>query len=53
MRPNQLAGVQPLAAMPRRMFFAGADYAGGWCSFVDGAIESGLHVAKTLRNRIL
>jgi monoamine oxidase len=53
LRPNQLAGVRALAAMPGRVVFAGADYARGWCSFIDGAIESGLHVAKTLRDRIL
>jgi len=53
LRPNQLAGVQALAAMPGRIVFAGADYARGWCSFIDGAIESGLHVATTLRDHIL
>jgi monoamine oxidase len=38
--------------MPGRVVFAGADYARGWCSFIDGAIESGMHAAKTLRDRI-
>ena len=53
LRPNQLAGVQELASMPGRVIFAGADYAHGWCSFIDGAIESGLRAATTLRTRIL
>lgn len=53
LRPNQIAGVEALAAMPGRVMFAGADYARGWCSFIDGAIESGLHVAKTVQDRIL
>jgi monoamine oxidase len=53
LRPNQLAGVQDLATMPGRVAFAGADYANGWCSFIDGAIESALRMARTLRHRIL
>lgn len=28
--------------------FAGSDIADGWCGFIDGAIESGLTVARTL-----
>lgn len=53
LRPNQLAGVQELATMPGRVAFAGADYALGWCSFIDGAIESAMRVARTLGRRIL
>ncbi len=53
LRPNQLAGVQELATMPGRVAFAGADYALGWCSFIDGAIESAMRVARTLGPRIL
>jgi monoamine oxidase len=53
LRPNQIGGVQALATMPGRVSFAGADYARGWCSFVDGAIESGLHAAKNIRDRFL
>jgi monoamine oxidase len=34
-----------------RVFLAGADYARGWCGFVDGAVESGLRVARTLIDR--
>jgi monoamine oxidase len=39
--------------MPGRVTFAGADYAHGWCSFIDGAIESALRAARTLRERVL
>lgn len=53
LRPNQIAGVQALAAMPGRVVFSGADYSRGWCSFIDGAVESGLNVATTLRHRVL
>lgn len=53
LRPNQLEGVQALATMPGRVTFAGADYAHGWCSFIDGAIESAMRAARTLRERVL
>ena len=53
LRPNQLGGVQDLAAMPGRVTFAGADFAYGWCSFMDGAIESALRMARTVRTRFL
>jgi monoamine oxidase len=53
LRPNQLAGVQELATMPGRVAFAGADYALGWCSFIDGAIESAMRISRTLGRRVL
>jgi monoamine oxidase len=53
LRPSQLAGVQELATMPGRVAFAGADYSLGWCSFIDGAIESAMRVARTLGRRVL
>jgi monoamine oxidase len=33
--------------------FAGADYALGWCSFIDGAIESAMRISRTLGRRVL
>jgi monoamine oxidase len=53
LRPNQLAGVRELATMPGRVAFAGADYALGWCSFIDGAIESAMRIARTVGRRVL
>lgn len=32
----------------RRVRLAGSDYARGWAGFIDGAIESGLNVARTI-----
>lgn len=53
LRPNQLDGVQDLATLPGRVRFAGADYANGWCSFIDGAIESALRMSRTLGHDVL
>jgi monoamine oxidase len=53
LRPNQLAGIQELASLSGRVAFAGADYANGWCSFIDGAIESAMRTARTLGKRVL
>lgn len=41
-----------LAAPEQRLVFAGADIAFGWRGYIDGAIESGLHAATTVRNLI-
>ncbi|MFD9300070.1 FAD-dependent oxidoreductase [Streptomyces goshikiensis] len=46
-RPGQLAGILPdLRTTEGRLFFAGADSAIGWRSFIDGAIQSGYHTAR-------
>lgn len=53
LRPNQLEAVRTLAALPGRVTFAGSDYAYGWCSFIDGAIESAMRTAAVLKGRVL
>ena len=46
-RPGQLAQVLPeLHTTEGRLFFAGADSAIAWRSFIDGAIQSGYHGAR-------
>jgi monoamine oxidase len=46
-RPGQLAQVLPdLRTTEGRLFFAGADSAIAWRSFIDGAIESGYRAAR-------
>ncbi|WP_405715586.1 FAD-dependent oxidoreductase [Streptomyces xanthophaeus] len=46
-RPGQLASILPdLRTTEERLFFAGADSAIGWRSFIDGAIQSGYHTAR-------
>ena len=48
-RPGQLARVLPdLRATEGRLFFAGADSATAWRSFIDGAIESGYRAARDI-----
>lgn len=47
--PGQLDAVSHAAAdETRRVRLAGSDYARGWAGFIDGAIESGLHVARSI-----
>jgi monoamine oxidase len=48
-RPGQLAQVLPdLRTSEGRLFFAGADSAAAWRSFIDGAIESGYRAARNI-----
>ena len=48
-RPGQLARVLPdLRTTEGRLFFAGADSAIAWRSFIDGAIESGYRAARDI-----
>ena len=48
-RPGQLARVLPdLRTTEGRLFFAGADSATAWRSFIDGAIESGYRAARNI-----
>ena len=49
-RPHQLT--RYFAAQQRAegvLHFAGSDYANVWAGFIDGAIESGLRVAREIR----
>jgi len=47
--PGQLDAVSRAAAdQTRRVRLAGSDYARGWAGFIDGAIESGLQVARSI-----
>ncbi|GAA1496416.1 NAD(P)/FAD-dependent oxidoreductase [Paeniglutamicibacter kerguelensis] len=48
-RPGQLAQILPdLRTTEGRLFFAGADSAIAWRSFIDGAIESGYRAARDI-----
>jgi monoamine oxidase len=48
-RSGQLSGGwRSFLTSSTRLLFAGADYAQGWNSFVDGAIESGISTARTI-----
>ena len=48
-RPGQLAQVLPdLRTTEGRLFFAGADSAIAWRSFIDGAIQSGYRAARDI-----
>jgi uncharacterized cupin superfamily protein len=50
-RPGQLTGGWATLRRPHgRMLFAGGDYAAGWAGFVDGAIQSGMDAAATVRS---
>ncbi|MFD6186001.1 flavin monoamine oxidase family protein [Streptomyces goshikiensis] len=52
-RPGQLARVLPdLRTTEGRLFFAGADSAAAWRSFIDGAIESGYRAARDIDNSL-
>lgn len=48
-RPNQLsADAETLHTKNTRIWLAGADYAHGWTSFIDGAIEAGIKTARNI-----
>jgi monoamine oxidase len=48
-RPRQLTGVLETLQRGRdRVVLCGSDYANGWAGFIDGAIESGLAVARRI-----
>ncbi|OAV62602.1 flavin monoamine oxidase family protein [Enteractinococcus helveticum] len=48
-RPCQLTGdATTLLTKHTRTWLAGADYAHGWTSFIDGAIESGMRTARRI-----
>ncbi|MFD3555378.1 FAD-dependent oxidoreductase [Streptomyces goshikiensis] len=52
-RLGQLARVLPdLRTTEGRLFFAGADSAAAWRSFIDGAIESGYRAARDVDNSL-
>jgi monoamine oxidase len=52
--PGQLDAVAHAAAdTSRRVRLAGSDYARGWAGFIDGAIESGLHVARGIIDELV
>jgi monoamine oxidase len=46
LRPGQLDGIRQLRELAGRVVFAGSALAAGWCSFMDGAIESGYRAAS-------
>ncbi|ANW68208.1 hypothetical protein BCA37_30290 [Mycobacterium sp. djl-10] len=49
-RTGQLTREWPDLIRPRgRLIFAGGDYAAGWAGFVDGAIQSAMEAAATVR----
>ena len=49
-RCGQLTGGWATLRQPHgRLLFAGGDYAAGWAGFVDGAIQSGMDAAATVR----
>jgi monoamine oxidase len=48
-RPGQSSRLADELERPeRRVLLAGADYARGWCGFMDGAVESGLRVSRSV-----
>jgi monoamine oxidase len=52
-RAGQLTGALAELRRPEgRFFLAGSDYARGWMGFIDGAIESGLDVARAVDDRL-
>jgi len=48
-RPGQLSALPALQAPEGRVVLAGGDHATGWTGTMDGAIESGLVAARTVR----
>lgn len=51
--PHQLDIVAGAAGdTARKIRLAGSDYARGWAGFIDGAIESGLHAARTIHTEL-
>lgn len=52
-RAGQLTGALAELRRPEgRVFLAGSDYARGWAGFIDGAIESGLDVARAIERTV-
>lgn len=52
-RPSQLTtDAQTLLTTHSRTWLAGADYAHGWTSFIDGAIESGMRTARNISRNL-
>lgn len=52
-RPRQLTtDGKTLLAEHSRVWLAGADYAHGWTSFIDGAIESGVRTARRISREL-
>lgn len=52
-RPSQLStDGQTLLTENSRVRLAGADYAHGWTSFIDGAIESGMRTARAISRNL-
>lgn len=49
--PGQLRALEEFRRPQDRLHFAGSGYGTGWGGFIDGAIESGLTVARRLLNR--
>ena len=50
LRPGQLSGALGALQAPHgSVVFAGSDFADGWNGFMDGAIESGLRAARSVR----
>jgi monoamine oxidase len=53
LRPNQTTRYVPAMQRPEgRVFFAGSETANGWNGFIDGAIESGLRVAREVTAKL-
>ena len=52
LRPGQFADWKDFARPEGAVYFAGSDYALGWIGFIDGAIESGMRVAASVRQRL-
>ncbi|MFE3029106.1 flavin monoamine oxidase family protein [Nocardia tengchongensis] len=53
LKPGQLTRIAPHETLTKpegRVVFATSDIASNWNSFLDGAIESGLHAAREVRN---
>jgi monoamine oxidase len=53
LRAGQLT--QALAELQRPegpILLAGSDYADGWAGFIDGAIESGMRVSRTIHQQL-
>lgn len=47
-RPEQLELLESVRNITGPVAFAGADVARGWFGYIDGAIESGIHAARSL-----
>jgi monoamine oxidase len=49
LRPGQLTQLRELDEMRGPVFIAGSDFADGWAGLMEGAIESGMSVARRAR----